>query len=193
MRILALDLAKRMGVADGDSALFGRGPKSLPACKVEAVTLRGATIEERVLFLAKWLEDRLVGCSLVVTEAPMNPTAQRSARAAIDTLAYYFCLRGVAATFDVDVKGVLTMTVRQHFCGVRSAPQIRGRKRTAKEAVEARKFINEAVLSRAILLHYLPEGSRDWDCANACALWDYGCSTFARARPQELLMYGAPW
>jgi hypothetical protein len=59
------------------------------------------------------------------------------------------------------------------------------------EARAARGFINEAVLRRAILLGYLPEDSKDWDCANAAALWDYGCAKFARAVPKELVMYGA--
>ena len=54
----------------------------------------------------------------------------------------------------------------------------------------AREFINEGVLNRAILLGYLPHGSKGWDEANAAALWDYGCAKFARALPKELVMFG---
>jgi hypothetical protein len=194
MRILALDLGKRMGVADGDSALL-RGTK-VHGVTIEAVTLRGTSAEARVRYLARWLDKQICERGpgdpfLIVTEAPMNPAAQRSDHATIDMQAYYFCLHTVAGLLDIDVEPAPVMAVRKHFVGMACAPRIKGRKRTQAEAQEARKFINEAVLKRAILLGYLPEGSKDWDQANACALWDWGCAKFGRAQPSELIMFGA--
>ena len=187
MRILALDLGRRMGVADGDSSLLGRA-----APTVEAVVVRGTSIENRVRWLADWLDERLSRpVDLVVTEAPMNPAASKSDHSTIDQLGYYFCLQTITSLFDIPVETASVMSVRKHFCGQASAPPVRGRKRTSKEACAAREFINEAVLKRAILLGYLPEGTTHWDEANACALWDYGCAKFARARPEALIMYGA--
>ena len=187
MRILALDLGRRMGVADGDSALLDKG-----APNVAAVTLRGASAEKRVGYLADWLDKRasLSRPDLIITESPMNPAASKSDNATIDQLGYYFCLHTLAALFEIKVEAVPVMAVRRHFCGVACAPPVRGHKRTQAEARMARKFINDAVLKRAILLGYLPEGSTDWDQANACALWDYGCAKFAHALPKELVMFG---
>jgi hypothetical protein len=190
MRILALDLARRMGVADGDSRWLGR---SGYAPGVEAVTLRGTSAEKRARFLGEWLGIRLAAdkqYDLIVTESPMNPAASKSDNATIDQLYYHGALQGLAGTYGVVVETAPVMAVRKHFCGVACAPPVRGRKRTAKEAAEARKFINEAVLKRAILLGYLPAGSTDWDQANACALWDFACAKFARALPNELVMFG---
>jgi len=198
MRILALDLGTRMGVADGDSSLFGKS--HFGECPhIEAVTLRGTSAEKRARFLGEWLHEKLChwkseGPSeqLIITEAPMNPAASKSADATIYQLHLHGTLQGVSAIFDVDVALAPVMAVRKHFCGMAHAPAVCGHKRTSKEAIEARKFINEAVLRRAILLGYLPEGSTGWDEANSCALWDYGCAKFARSIPSELTMYGEP-
>ncbi len=184
MWILALDLARRMGIAEGEA---------LSARVVETVTLRGTSAENRVRYLGGWLHERLraAHCDLIVTEAPMNPVASKSDHATIDQLGYYFCLQGIAAVFGVHVHAVPVMSVRKHFCGQACAPRVSGRKRTSAEAQAARKFINTAVLNRAILLGYLPEGSKDWDQANACALFDFACAQFARTLPKELVLFGA--
>lgn len=192
MRLLALDLGRRMGVADGDSKVPPR---------VEAVILRGVSVESRALYLGDWLHERLNlnrladmvngnSISLIVTESPMNPAASKSAAATVDQLYYHGCLQGVAAVFRIPVETAPVKAVRKHFCGVASAPRITGRKRTAAEARAARTFINEAVLNRAILLGYLPAGSKGWDEANACALFEFGCAKFARGRPETLVMFG---
>jgi hypothetical protein len=190
MRILALDLGRRMGVADGESAHLGSNDVRP---YIEAVILRGTSAEKRAKFLAKWLSLKLHrgDFDLIITESPMNPAASKSADATIDQLYLHGALQGAAGWFGIPVETAPVMAVRKHFVGIAHAPSVRGRKRTAKEADEARKFINEAVLRRAILLGYLPEGSTGWDEANACALWDYGCATFARAQPRELVMFGA--
>ena len=171
MRILALDLGRRMGVADGDSAwLTGRADDTRRIPSIETVTLRGMSAEKRVGYLAHWLDKRaslsrrgIIHPDLIVTESPMNPAASKSDNATIDQLGYYFCLHTLAALFEIKIEAVPVMAVRKHFCGVACAPPVRGHKRTAKEAEAARKFINEMVLARAILLGYLPEGSTDWD------------------------------
>jgi hypothetical protein len=194
MRILALDLGRRMGVADGDSADLGKRPP-----RVEAVTLRGTSAEKRVGFLGAWLHDRVDAAKadygpprydLIITESPMNPAASKSDHATIDQLGYYFCLRAVAGLFGILVVAAPVKKVRKHFCGIPSAPSIRGRKRTSAEAAAAREWINEMVLARAILLGYLPADSKDWDCANAAALFEFACAKFARALPKELVMFG---
>lgn len=188
MRLMALDLGKRMGVADGDSSLLGKG-----APDVEAVTLRGTSVEKRTHYFGGWLYQRLDGApyDLIITESPMNPAASKSSDATIGQLYLHGALQGVAAIFGVEVETAPVMAVRKYFCGQATAPPVRGRKRTIAEARGARKFINEAVLARAILLGYLSEGSVDWDEANAAALWDFGCAKFARARPDALVLFGA--
>lgn len=187
MRILALDLARRMGVADGDSTDIA---KRRPA-RVEAVVLRGTSIEKRARFLGEWLADRMFGnrYDLIVTESPMNPAASKSDHSTIDQLYYHGCLQGAGAIYGVPVETAPIMAVRKHFCGVACAPPVRGRKRTVTEARAAREFINGAVIARAILLGYVPHGSTDWDQANAAALWDFACAKYARAMPAALALF----
>jgi hypothetical protein len=188
MRILALDLGRRMGVAYGDSATLGKVPP-----RIEAVTIRGISAEKRAGALGDWLAALMTGdrYDLIVTESPMNPAASKSDHSTIDQLYYHGCLHGIAGIFKVPVETAPVMAVRKHFCGVAHAPCVRGRKRTAAEARAAREFINSAVLRRAILLGYLPEDSKGWDEANAAALWDFGCSKYARAAPAALALFEA--
>jgi hypothetical protein len=166
-----------MGVAEGASS------PSPSLLRVETVALRGTSIEQRVRWLADWLDQRLSPRppDLIITEASLNPAASKDDHSMIDLFGYYFCLQTLAGLAGLRVMTAPVMTVRKHFCGIAHAPAIKGRKRTAAEAAEARKFINEAVLKRAILLGYLPQGSTDWDQANACALWDYAYAKYARA------------
>lgn len=192
MRILALDLGRRIGVADGDSSLLGG--TLVHGVAVESVILRGTSADRRARFLGGWLADKLTekDFDLIITESPMNPAASKSDNATIDQLYLHGALQGIAAIFgDTKVETAPVMSIRKHFCGVAHAPPIRGRKRTSGEAASARRFINDLVLHRAILLGYLPEDSTDWDCANACAIWDFGCAKFGRARPEALVMFGA--
>lgn len=194
MRILALDLGRRMGVADGDSAGLGKVPP-----RVETVIVRGTSIEERTRYLSRWLDVHLrlldENYDLIITEAPMNPAASKSDNSTIDQLAYYFCLHGVAALpgkgIGIPVVAAPVMSVRKHFAGMAHAPGVRGRKRTSAEARAARTIINEAVAARAVQLGYLSRGSADWDQANACALWDYACAKYARI-PAELVLGALP-
>jgi hypothetical protein len=46
------------------------------------------------------------------------------------------------------------------------------------------------VMQRAIALGYLPKGCRDWDRADACALFDFAAATYARTPPRELVFFG---
>jgi len=190
MRILALDLGRRTGVAAGDSGFLR---KLAPPPDMQVLRLRGTSTEDRVRYFSRWLSLRLYDSKpdLIVTERPLNPVAQKSASAAVDMLAYYFCLHAVAASFEIAVYAVPIMSSRKHFTGVASATPVRGRKRTAKEAANARTFINETVLKRAILLGYLSEGSKDWDQANACCLFDFAAANYAHTSPGELVMFRA--
>lgn len=188
MRILALDLGRRTGVAEGDSDYLRT---RAPPPRVESLILRGASAEVRVRNFSQWLSLRLYDSKpdLIVTERPLNPVAQKSAPAAIDMLAYYFCLHAIAATFGLSVEAVPIMSARKHFTGVACAAPVRGRKRTSAEATNARTFINEAVLKRAVMLGYLSGVSKDWDQANACCLFDFAAVNFARETPAELAMF----
>lgn len=188
MRILALDLGKRMGVAYGDSMLLGH-PGSL---FVDAVLIHGTNAEFRARNFGVWLNSMLRGypSDLIVTEAPMNPAASRSADATIGQLYLHGALQAVTANLDVDVETAPVMAVRKHFCGQATAAPRRTQKRTMAQANADRRAINMMVLHRAILLGYLPGDSLDWDCANACALFDFACAKFARTRPQDLVMFG---
>lgn len=179
MRILAIDLGRKCGVAGGDSALLGKGGPV-----VSGLVLHGLSPEDRVRQLAKWLFERL-NCSqccydMLVTEAPLNPAGSKSDRATIDMLGYYFCVQTVGALTATKVEALPINSIRKHFVGIAGAPRVMGRKRTSVEAAAARKYINDLVLNRAILLGYLPAESRDYDQANACAIWDFACAKFGR-------------
>jgi hypothetical protein len=188
MRILALDLGKRMGVADGSSLLMGQVAPAL-----EAVVLRGTSAEKRAGFLGSWLNTRLLTTlyDLIITEAPLSPAASKSADATIGQLYLHGALQGVAGAHGVNVTCAPVMGVRRHFCGQATASPRRRGERTMAQARVDRNAINTLVLRRAILLGYLPEESTDWDQANAAALWDYACAKFGRATPETLLMFGA--
>jgi hypothetical protein len=192
MRILAIDLGKRMGIADGAETDFALNKRP----RVEAVTLKGTSAEARTRWFGNWIRERLYitgRYDLIVTESPMNPVVSKSADATIAQLYLHGALLAVAAVADVEVVHAPVMTVRKHFVGQATASHVhwKGHKRTVAEARVARTEINDMVLRRAILLGYLPEGSSDWDCANAAALWDFACAKYARALPKELVMFGA--
>jgi hypothetical protein len=160
-----------------------------------AVTLRGTSPESRAGYFGWWLSERLEASlfDLIITEAPLSPAASKSGDATIAQFYLHGALQGVASAFGVDVTRAPVMTVRKHFCGQATSGRVhwKGHKRTIAEARTARTEINEMVLKRAILLGYLPAESKDWYMANAAALWDFGCAKFARARPDELVMFVA--
>ena len=115
MRILALDLGKRMGVADGAETDFALNKRP----RVEAVTLRGTSPEKRARWFGDWLFERLFDHELIITESPMNPAASKSADATIAQLYLHGALHGVAAVAGkngIEVVHAPVMSVRRHFC-----------------------------------------------------------------------------
>ena len=186
MKIMALDLGKRTGVATGISG------GDLP--RIEAVTLRGKAdkAEKQARNLGCFLRDRwsIDTPDLVVIESAMNPVASKSADATISQLYCHGALHALAGTYGIRVEIARIQTARKHFAGKASAAQRRPGERSLLQQREDREATNNMVLRRAIMLRYLPHGCEDWDKASAAALFDYAAATFGRAAPRELVFFG---
>jgi hypothetical protein len=186
MKIMALDLGKRSGVATGIAG------GDLP--RIEAVTLRGKADkpEAQARNLGCFLRDRwsIDTPELVVIESAMNPIASMSADATISQLYCHGALHALAGTYGVRVEIVAPQTARKHFTGKASAAPRRNAPRSLAQKRQDREDTNNMVLRRAIALRYLPHGSTDWDKASAAALFDFAAATFARAAPRELVFFG---
>jgi hypothetical protein len=192
MRILALDLAeRRVGWAKGDAG-------SLP--KVGVLELRGENerLEEALPRLGLWLVRHgeaggigigagglkpqlipmLVDVDLVLIEdyVPLGAMAGRTTGPTQEgAVMLNACVRTACGVFGmgVPVRAPNIFTVRKHFCGRATATPKRrlGGVRTSQERDGDRK---------ARLLGYIPRDCHDDDMADACALYDFGSSYWAR-------------
>jgi hypothetical protein len=183
---MALDLAKRTGVATG---IAGQRPR------IEAVILRGKAdgVAVQARNLGCFLRDRwtLEKPDMVIVEAPMNPAASESADATISQIYCHGALNALAGVYGIRVETVAASTARKHFCGKPSAAPRRSQPRTRTQKRQDREDTNNMVVRRAILLGYLPHGSTDWDKASAAALFDFASVTYARKAPERLVLFGA--
>jgi hypothetical protein len=186
MRIWTFDLGKRTGAAMGDPA------DGMP--RIEAVTLRGTSDgpEVQARNLGCYLRDRLTfeKPDLIVIESALNPTASKSADATISQLLCHGALHALAGCYGIKVKIIAAATARKHFCGQASAAPRRAQPRTDKQKRDDREATNRMVVTRAIMLGYLPRGSDDWDKASAAALYDYAAAHYARVTPKSLVLFG---
>jgi hypothetical protein len=201
MRILALDLAeRRIGWAKGDAG-------SLP--KVGVFELRGADerLEEALPRLGLWLVRHgeaggfgigagglkpqlipmLVDVDLVLIEdyVPLGAMAGRTTAFTQEgAIMLNACVRTACGVFGmgVPVRAPNIFTVRKHFCGRATATPKRrlGGVRTSKERDGDRKATKAMVIKQAHLLGYIPRDCHDDDMADACALYDFGSSYWAR-------------
>lgn len=145
--------------------------------------------------LADWFymrcHDRCTRPELVVVEAAMEIAASRNASATKAQLLLHGALHGVCGIFGIRVESVAVATIRKGVCGQAfAAIPVRGRRRTFREAAAGRAATKEMVLSRVILLGYLPAGCTDDNRADAVAAWIWADMEFGRTRPKELVMFG---
>jgi len=186
VRILALDLARRMGFAIGEAGDIPRAGAKLLASKEEPPA---AGAQE----LGRFIRDMIVldKPDVVVVEHWLHPSAQRSGDVVLWQLHLHGALHGVLGCWHgIRFEQVAPATVRKHFCGAASAAPRRGRERTAREQRADRAATKDMVIDRAVMLGYLPKTRRDDDIADACALWDWAAHTIARSTPQRLVMFG---
>lgn len=173
MRVLALDLGVRMGVA--------RGPAEQPTSG--AVVLKRPDENISVAFgnLIHWLsaEFKSERPDLVVVEAGLPLQAFKTlfnseARIKADH-GYHAILLGMGNRFGIKVEAINQKTVRKHFIG------------TGANIVRAE--LKRAVVARCQQLGYFEAGKYDEDEADALAIWDYGHAVFGRSIPKEITLF----
>jgi len=167
VKILALDLATSTGVAVGDSC-------GTPAS--ETVSL-GNPPDDRRFSNALRLTNDLIerhNPDLIVVEAPVG-----GPKASAYLIGLVACVRGCTYGRGILCKNAHLATVRKHFLGkslsVKHFPHLK--------PMAAKKAIKQEVITRCRLLGWKPETD---DEADACAIWDWACATFApkyRAMP----------
>jgi hypothetical protein len=197
---LALDLAeRRVGWAKGDAG-------SLPKVGVFELREDGERLEEALPRLGLWLVrdgeaigigigpggimerpvPMLVDVDLVLIEdyVPLGAMAGRTTAFTQEgAIMLNACVRTACGVFGmgVPVRAPNLLTVRKHFCGRATATKRRiGGVRTSKEQSGDRRANKEMVIKQAHLLGYIPRDCHDDDMADACALYDFGSSYWAR-------------
>ena len=161
MKLLALDLASKTGVAFG---VAGGKPQAgsvhLGATEdlrfAKVISLTGNLIE-------KWSPD------LVAVEAPVG-----GANASAFLIGLIACVRGEATRRGLRVVSYYPSTIRKHFLG----KALTARDFPGKNHAAAKKAIKGAVMARC---HLLGWEAKDGDCGDALALWDYACAMESRA------------
>lgn len=176
MYILAFDLATRSGLAYGPS---GGTPQS------EAVILKD---KDSVIWTAhvhggRWLRDSIERAEVlgdkvgaIAIEAPMPSGAFRSQNAAglATGLVAVFCDN--ADRLGIPIYFCHTKTVAGHFTGV--------------SVYNDREKKKEATLARAVQLGWLPPESRDFDKADALAVFSYAAHRYGGRKERSLQMFG---
>lgn len=121
---------------------------------------------------------------MMVIEDFLHPEQQRSGDAVISQLHLHGAAKGFAGPMGITVATVNVASVRKHFIGMTTVlPPVRGRKRTPKEARDARAATKGAVVKRAIQLGYL--STYDEDKADASAIYDYYLSAVMWMPPKN--------
>jgi hypothetical protein len=167
MMIIALDLARRTGIAKGE---IGQIPMSFVAeLKKSEEDVLIATTE-----LARLLDSMLqTSPGMIVAEEPLPPPAHKDHKSIILQYRLHGVVDAVAAIHNVRVYRVSADKVRQHFCGRTSAlPRARGPQTRAQQD-RTREATKQMVIRQAITLGYLPAGTEDSDQADACAIFDW--------------------
>jgi hypothetical protein len=185
MRILALDLARRMGYAVGSSG-------EAPTAGAKLLCSDGEPPEEAAHELGRFIRDQLVfKPELIVAERWIPPNHKAGAMRAVWQLQLHGALHGVLGCYqNIRFESPTVGQVRKHFCGQSSAGEKRGRERTWREERDDREATKKMVIDRAVSLGYLPKTRRDSDIADALALWDWASHTIARRPMQKLVMFG---
>ena len=172
MIILALDPATVLGYAQGKP---GGKPES------GSVRLKGpdehremAAFNALAFLRSRWIKtkDRP---DLVCIEALMNPVWQKSADAILLQTMIYGAIVAMCQAYGIRYEVVPVATWRKHYLG--------------RPNLGERAATKAAVISRGIVLGYLPRDCKDSDRADAVGLWDYAAAVYGRARPKEMVMF----
>ena len=163
MKILALDIATKCGLAFGEAASKPRA-WSVDLGKGGSEDARFAKLLRMVAHYIKTLEPDVVAIE--------QPIGGRDANAYL--IGLVACARGEAARHGKKVVCYFPSTVRKHFLGkALTSRDFPGLKQAA-----AKRAIKGAVMARCHLLGWKVEGPDEGDAA---ALWDYACAIESRA------------
>lgn len=165
MKIVSLDIATNCGVAVGVS---GGTPRTW------TVNL-GKAPDERRFSNALRLAHGLIAThepDLVTVEAAIG-----GPKASAYLIGLVACVRGCCANQGVRCENVNLGSVRKHFLGkhytMRDFPGMR--------RIDAKRAIKGMVMDRCRMIGWEVEND---DCADAAALWDYSCATWAGVQPR---------
>jgi hypothetical protein len=160
VKILALDIATSTGVAFGDS-------KGQP--RAWTVHLGKAPDERRFANALRMTAKMIVENEpeLIVVEAAVG-----GPKASAFLIGLLACVRGVAFDRGIPCHTVHLGTIRKHFLGkaltTRDFPHLK--------PVDAKKAIKARVIQRCGVVGWSVDND---DEADALALWDYACATYA--------------
>jgi hypothetical protein len=186
MRILAIDIGTRAGIAIG--AAGGPPPR------VEAWRLRdpGDSHERGAANLACALNELIKPNppDLIAVEQYLSPVVQRSADTITSHLLAHGAVEAIAALYAIKVVRPAVNEVRRHFIGLTSVRPRQRQQRTGRQRTDDRAELNSLVVARAILLGYLDRDCTDWDKAAAAAVFDYAMARYARKIPAALVLFG---
>lgn len=163
MKIVALDIATRTGIAAGVS---GGTPKWWE------VDLGKAPNERRFSNVLRLTHEIIVEHQpdLIVVEAAIG-----GPKASAYLIGLVSCVEGCAFNRSVPVVRAHLGTIRKHFIGkalsVKSFPHLK--------PVDAKKAIKSQVIGRCHVLGWKVDTDNE---ADACALWDYASATYGRAQ-----------
>ena len=101
---------------------------------------------------------------------------QRSAASMLVPPLIMGAVRGIAACYGIQVVQVYPATWRKHFLG--------------RSNFGSRDETKRQTLARCYLLGYLPPTCKDDNQADACGIFSWAESSFGRASPKELVMFG---
>ena len=157
MKVLALDLASKCGVAVGD-------PNTIPLCFTEVLgetgTHHGARFAQALRMMNRLIKTYEPG--LIVLEAPMK-IARGNKNIEEVLMGLRACVMGIAHMHHIPFEQHDVKTIRKHFIGNGSL------KRADAKA---------ATIARCGQLGWKVKND---DEADAAALWDYACSRQSRS------------
>jgi Holliday junction resolvasome RuvABC endonuclease subunit len=170
VNLLCLDLATTTGVA--------RGPVgSIPESWSVRLSKPRSDVQASPRALAKLLVKliREQRPDLICCEHTIPPMGQIHQSTIVSQEQLHGCLFGIAGLFNIRIEEPYPATVRKHVLG-------QGRAKLGQN-------IKGMVVSRMILLGYLPRGCTDHNRADACALFEYARDAYCRKPPKELVLF----
>ncbi len=165
--VLALDVAQKMGVAEGR-------PGEVP--RLTTVDFGTTDLHRFYGSLTQWMASRLIDGApdLIAIEAPIAPSAAfgyTSHDTTMTTIGGFGILIGIIVCKSIPFEVVPISTWRKHFLGKGNFPS---------------KIAKAMAIDRCKLLGWDPP---DHNAAEAGGIWDYAGATFMRAVPRRLHLF----